>query len=265
MKAYCLASSSEGNAFVFQFDIEGRLHNILVECGLPYSTILHKLNEVQIKLSDIEACLITHHHSDHSKSASKLIERGIPVFASKGTLETLKLKGNVIYPKEKFRVLNGLFGMCFPVEHDAVDSMGFIIKTATECVIFINDNKKWNTNLFAIKPDYVFIECNYDHHVVYPQITALEKEKEELIPVPANEELIKEVNTKLKQLDRNVHNHMSLRGCIKGLHKLNLSRCKAIVLMHLSDRYANEYRMKNEIKAEFGIRTYVAGRRGGIK
>ena len=262
MKAYCLASSSEGNCFVFDFEIEGKSHKIMIECGLPLSTIYKKLNELNIKFSEIEACLITHHHGDHSLSASKLIERGVPVFASKGTLDTLKVKGNVIYPKQKFRVLNGLFGMCFEVEHDAVDSMGFIIKTATECMIFINDNKKWNTNLISIKPDYVFIECNYDQRIVYPQITDLQKRKDE---IAYEDDEMREINTKLKQFDRNVHNHASLRGCIKGLHKLNLSQCKAIVLMHLSDRYENEYRFKNEIQREFGIRTYVAKKQGGIK
>lgn len=262
MKAYCLASSSDGNAFVFDFDIGGSSHKIMVECGLPLSTIYAKLNDNKLNFSDIEACLITHHHGDHSMSASKLIERGVPVFASKGTLETLKVKGNVIYPKQKFRVLNGLIAMPFEVEHDAIDSMGFIIKTAFETVIFINDNKRWNTNLSHIKPDYVFIECNYDQHIVYPQISALQKRKEE---IAYDDEEMKEINTKLKQFDRNVHNHMSLAGCIKGLRKLNLDQCKAIVLMHLSDRYANEYKFKYEIQREFGIRTYVAKKQGGIK
>lgn len=262
MKAYCLASSSAGNCFILDFEIEGVSHKIMVECGIPLNEIYHKLTEQKLSFADVEACLITHHHSDHSKSASALIERGVPVFASKGTLETLNLKGNVIYPREKFRVLNGLFVIGFPVEHDAIDSMGFIIKTPTECVIFINDNKRWTTNLTKIKPDYVFIECNYDHHVVYPQMTALQNRKEE---INYDDEEQKELNIKLKQLTRNVNSHMSLRGCIKGLHKLNLSQCKTIFLMHLSDRYANEYKFKNEIQAEFGIRTYVCKKQGGIK
>ena len=262
MKAKCLASSSGGNAFVLDFEIGETSHKILVECGLPYKTILSKLNELQISINDIEACLVTHHHSDHSKSIKELYERDIPIFASKGTLETLNAKGNVIYPKQKFRVTEGLYAMCFPVEHDAVDSMGFIIKSATECVIFINDNKRWTCNLTHIKPDYVFIECNYENKFVYAQINEMTKRKTELLP---DDDELKEVNTKLKQLERNVNSHMSLRGCIRGLQKLNLSNCKAIVLMHLSDRYANEYKFKNDIQQEFRIRTFVAGRKGGIK
>lgn len=262
MKVYCLASSSEGNCFVFDFEIEGKSHKIMVECGLPYKTILSKLNELQIMFSDIEACLITHYHGDHSQSVKQLLRLNVPVFASKGTLETLKVQGNAIYPKQKFRVLNGLFALGFPVEHDAIDSMGFVIKSPNETVIFINDNKRWTCNLSHIKPDYVFIECNYDNRIVYPQITQLNKRAEQLA---YNDPEMKEVNTKLKQLNRNVNSHMSLRGCIKGLHKLNLSNCKYIFLMHLSDRYANEYRFKNEIQQEFGIRCYVCLRHGGLK
>jgi len=262
MKATCLASSSEGNCFILDFEIEGKSHKIMVECGLPLSTIYRKLTEVNIKFSEIEACLITHHHSDHSKSARELIRLGVPVFASKGTLETLNLEGNVIYPKQKFRVLNGLFAIGFDVDHDAVGSMGFIIKSEKDCAIFINDHKMWHSNLTHIKPDYVFIECNYDQSVVYPQIYNLNKRKEELAD---NDPEMFEVNTKLKQLDRNVKSHCSLRGCIKGLRKLNLSNCKYIFLLHLSDRYANEYKFKNEIQAEFGIRTYVCKKIGGIK
>lgn len=262
MKAICLASSSEGNCFILDFDISGQSHRIMVECGLPMSMIYKKLNEVNIMLSSIEACLITHYHSDHSKSARELSRLNIPVFASKETLETLKVEGNVIYPKQKFRVLNGLLALGFPVEHDAEGSMGFVIKTAFETVIFINDNKRWTCNLTHIKPDYVFIECNYDHKFVYPQISELNKRKEELAQEDPE---MKEVNEKLKQLNRNVNSHMSLRGCEKGLAKLNLSLCKAIFLLHLSDRYANEYKFKTEIQQMFGIRTYVAKKQGGIK
>ena len=262
MKAYCLASSSEGNCFIFDFDIMGQSHKIMVECGLPLKTIYTKLNELKIKLSDIEACLITHYHSDHSRCAKELNRLNIPLFASKDTFEKLSVQGNVIYPKQKFRVLNGLLALGFPVEHDAEGSMGFVIKTAFETIIFINDNKRWTCNLSHIKPDFVFIECNYDHKFVYPQISELEKRSQDLA---YDDPEMKEINTKLKQLTRNVNAHMSLRGCIKGLHKLDLSRCKCIFLLHLSDRYANEYKFKNEIQQEFGIRTYVAKKGGGIK
>lgn len=262
MKAYCLASSSEGNCFILDFEIEGKSHKIMIECGLPLAVIYRKLNEIGIMFSSIEACLITHAHSDHSKCAKELVKRNMPIFASKETLDQLSIKGNVIEPKKKFCVLNGLFALGFPVEHDCLGSMGFIIKTATECVVFVNDHKRWTCNLMHFKPDYVFIECNYNEKFIYPQISALEKRKEE---IAFEDDEMKEINSNLKMLNRNVQSHASLRGTKRGLQKLNLSQCKAIFLIHLSDRYANEYKFKNEIQYEFGVKTYVCQKRGGIK
>lgn len=262
MRAYCLGSSSSGNAFILDFDIDGKSTKILIEAGFPLSYIYQKCAENGIRLSEVVGCLITHSHQDHCKSARELQRLNIPLFASKPTLEAISCKGNVIEPKQKFRVANGLFGMCFNVEHDVEGSVGFIIKSATECVIFIIDHKRFTTNISHFKPDYVFIECNYDHKVVYPQYHELQKHKEDL---GYEDDEMREVNAKIKQMERNINSHASLRGTEKGLAKMDLSRCKGIFLTHLSDRYANEYKMKNEIQALFGIKTYVCKKFGGIK
>ena len=262
MEAICFASSSQGNCFLLSFDIGGQITRILIECGLPYHEILRKCNENGIDFSDIQACLITHAHQDHCKSAKDLYKRKMPIIAHFKTLEQLNIKGQGIMPKQKFRVANGLFGMAFDVEHDIEGSVGYILKTEKECVIFIIDHKKFKSNLTHIKPDYVFIECNYDHKVVYPQIYELNKRKEELLP---NDSERHEINIQLKQFERNINAHASLSGTEKGLAKMDLSNCKAIFLTHLSDRYANEYKMKNEIQSIFGIKTYVCGKRGTIK
>ena len=262
MKAYCLASSSAGNCFVLDFEIEGKPTKVMIECGIPLSQIYKKCNEFGFGLDEVVGCLITHAHQDHCKSASQLTRLDIPLFASKGTLEAISVKGNVIEPKQKFRVTDGLFGMCFKVEHDIEGSVGFVLKTKDECVIFIIDHKRFTTNISHFKPDYVFIECNYDQKIVYPQIYDLNKRKEELA---FEDEERREINVKLKQMERNINSHASLRGTEKGLAKMNLSNCKGIFLTHLSDRYANEYKMKNEIQALFGIKTYVCGKIGGIK
>jgi hypothetical protein len=58
---------------------------------------------------------------------------------------------------------------------------------------------------------------------------------------------------------------MSLAGCIRSLKKLDLSRCIAIFLMHMSDGNANEYEMKTAVEAATGVRTLVCKKKGGIK
>ena len=135
MKAYCLASSSLGNCFIFELEIRGVPHNIMIECGIPLSDIYKKCVELNIKMSSIDACLITHIHSDHSKSARELSRLNIPIFASKETLEGLNLKERIIYPNTPNEVLNGLYVYPFTVDHDVDGAYGFLIKTAKDVLI----------------------------------------------------------------------------------------------------------------------------------
>lgn len=263
MKAYCLASSSSGNCFILDFEIKGCHNLIMIECGIPLTQIYRKCNEFGIRFADIKLCLITHAHSDHSRSAKDLQRLNIPIFAHKATLQALNIVGSIILPNEPKNLLNGLYLMGFEVEHDIEGALGFIIKTANETVIFVNDSKYWKTNLINFKPNYVFIECNYDNKVVYAQYHLLKKQLS--TPQIYKDSELKEMRVEVKQHERNINSHMSLKGTIRNLKTLNLRYCKSIFLMHLSDSYANEYKMKNEISSTFGIKTYVCGKNGGIK
>ena len=255
MKPYCLASSSKGNCYVLEFDINGEPTRLMVECGLPIKTIYQKLAQFGIEITTIVGCLITHAHKDHCEAAKDLERLNIPLFATKETLAKIGVLGEEMVDLGVKRVCKGLFALPFSVEHDIDGACGFIIKTQKESVLFVNDHKRWTCDLRNFKPNYVFIECNYDHKVVYAQLGQLRK-----IANPTDEERLK-----MRQHERNLNSHCSLHGTIKGLQKLNLSECSTIFLMHLSDRYANEYRMKNEVQKETKILTYVCGKSGYIK
>ena len=262
MKAECLASSSSGNCFILEFNVNGEPARIMVECGISMTEIYTKLSAKGIMLSSIQACLITHAHGDHSKSAKKIKAAGIPIYASRETLDKIGCRDEHALSLEKpNRIATGIFVLPFEVEHDCEGSVGFVIKTKDETVIFVNDHKRWHCNLSLFKPDYVFIECNYDHKMVYAQYHELKKMRDYV----TSQSELKEINSKLMQHERNLNSHCSLAGTIVGLKKLNLSRCKAIFLIHLSDRYANEYKMKNEIQNLFRIRTYACKKTSGIK
>ena len=259
MKAYCLASSSAGNCYVFQFD---GVPPLMVECGIPYSKIVEGCRKQNINLSEVSHCLVTHAHSDHCCAAANLDMRGIEILATKDTLNEGKIDGRVLEVDKPNKIADGLYVLPFLVDHDIKGAAGFVIKTANECVIFVNDHKKWDANLKNFKPDYIFIECNYEHVMVHAQYYALRKSKKSGL---LGEKELRETNIKLAQFERNINSHCSLHGTIVGLNKLNLTRCQAIFLMHLSDRYANEYKMKNEVERTFGIKTYVCQKSGGIK
>lgn len=263
MKPYCLASSSAGNCFIFEFEVNGIPTRIMVECGIPLKDIYNKASSYNIDISSIKACLITHSHGDHCRAARDIARIGIPIFATQPTLEALNIKGEELVELTKTKLCDGIYLLPFAVEHDCPGSVGFIIRTHSETVVFINDHKRWLNDLRNFKPNYVFIECNYDHKVVYAQYYALKKKLDTCSSISRSEYL--EIKTKLAQHERNLNSHCSLNGTLKGLKKLNLSQCSAIFLLHLSDRYANEYRMKNEIQKQTKILTYVAQKIGGFK
>ena len=166
MKAYCLASSSAGNCYILEFEINGVPTRIMVECGIPLKEIYKRSSEYGIDLATIQCCLVTHAHGDHCKAARDMARLNIPVFAHSATLSLLKIKGEEMVDKQPRKVCEGIFAMSFPVEHDIEGAVGFVIKTSTECVMFINDHKRWVANLSNFKPTYIFIECNYDHKMV---------------------------------------------------------------------------------------------------
>lgn len=258
MKAYCLASSSSGNAFILQLGDA----TLLIECGISIKEIYSKCNDLNISVSDIDCCLITHAHSDHCKSAKDIERIGIPVYATKETIKQAKINGNELNILQPTKVAPNVFILAFIVNHDIEGAVGFIIKSKDETIIFVNDSKSWNDDLRNFKPDYVFIECNYDHAMVHAQLHELQKKVEE-------DSILDKVNREdlstIAQHKRNINAHQSLASCIQNLHKLILTNCRAIFLMHLSDRYANEYKMKNAIEREFGIKTLVCCKKGGIK
>lgn len=260
MKTYCLASSSLGNCYILEFEINGVPTRLMVECGIPLKEIYKRSSQYGIDISTIQCCLITHAHGDHSKAAKDLNRINIPLFASKPTLCHLNVVGEELTDLQPKSVCEGIKVMSFPVEHDIDGAVGFVIKTKEECVIFINDHKRWMVNLSNFKPNYVFIECNYDHKVVYAQVYDLKRAKQD-----ANGQMLREINSKLAQHERNLNAHCSLNGTIKGLKKLNLKETKCIFLMHLSDRYANEYRMKSEVQMATGVETRVCQKIGGVK
>lgn len=263
MKPYCLASSSAGNCYIFEFTIDGVSTRIMVECGIPLKDIYRKLSSYKINISSIKACLITHSHGDHCKAARDIDRLGIPVFATKPTLKAIGIEGVEIVELQKKKVCDGIYIMPFTVEHDCDGSVGFVIKTKEECVIFVNDHKRWLNDLRNFKPNYVFIECNFDSRVVYAQYYECKKKLENFTTMTRKE--YDETKLKLAQHERNIKSHCSLNGTLKGLKRLNLSKCTAIFLMHLSDRYANEYKMKNEVQKHTKVLTYAAQKIGGFK
>ena len=72
MRFTSLASSSAGNAYI----VDDGKNRLLLECGLTYPKLQKMTGYTLTKFS---ACLVSHEHKDHAKSAANLLKKGMNV------------------------------------------------------------------------------------------------------------------------------------------------------------------------------------------
>lgn len=230
---HCLASSSMGNAYV----LDNGTSCLMVEAGLEYPKLRKSMTAENIDLMRVSGCLITHAHSDHCKGANDL-SRFIKVYASVETLERLKLSKQQALIESKWNKITDEWRVIpFTVEHDISGAYGFIIKSNDQLILFVNDTMRVEWNLSSFKFTQVMIECNY------------------------NDDLMDTESFKNK---RTMNSHMALSSTITTLKALDLGKCEAIYLMHLSDGNSNERVMIDEVNKATGIKTYACGKWGNI-
>ena len=234
MTITCLASSSAGNAFV----IQNQDTVLLLEAGLEFKELIHRLNQAGIRLSQVKAVAISHEHGDHAKAAPEL-SKLMPVVGTYLTLSALpKLESR--YPLKEWQkaVIGSLRLQPFYVDHDVVGACGYIIDDLLnkEKLLFITDTKLVRYDFSKLKFDYIMIECNH----VYDYA-------------------IKDAFMRRKAIT-----HMSLDATKQALSKMDLSKTKAIYLIHLSDSNSDEPRMIKEVKEMTGKMTYACLKDGGV-
>lgn len=249
---YCLGSSSSGNAYIMSFDNE----SILVECGLPFDELQKRAIRNGKQILDCVACLITHYHNDHANAISDCIKHGINVFTSASTFNHYNLKAEdkyILKDDQTTYITPNIIVKPFNVLHDCPESFGFIIKhipTDTN-VLFINDCKTALSDISGIPFDYVFIECNYSDQPLHIEWSNAKK---------ANDRVLDKRYTRIHDY------HMGCKACRELLNTLDLKDCKAIYLMHLSDKNAREQDMKIKVNAEHPtIPVFVCQKYGGIR
>ena len=211
-----LASSSSGNAYIVS-DSDTR---ILLECGVSHKK-LQKLSG--FSLSDFSGCLVSHEHKDHSKSVADLIGRGMEVYMSQGTAEALETEGvTLIEHMEQFNV-GSLDIVPFTTFHDAAEPLGFLIKSRVDGDVLAFATDTVNLRYKFPGLNILAIEANYDKNI-------LERSSRP---------------DKLKQ--RIVNAHMEIDTLCDYLRTLDLSQCREIHLLHLSDAVSHEGHFINKV------------------
>lgn len=218
MKFEALASSSSGNAYIVS-DNDTR---ILLECGVSHKK-LQKLSG--FSLSEFQACLVSHEHKDHAKSVMDLISRGMAVYMSQGTAEALETDAvNLIEHMEQFTV-GSLDIVPFTTFHDAAEPLGFLIKSRVDGDVLAFATDTVNLRYQFPGLNILAIEANYDKAIL---------ERCERMPE--------------KVRHRIANTHMEIDVLCSCLRRMDLSRCRELYLLHLSDATSHEGHFINKVE-----------------
>lgn len=223
------ASSSAGNLYQV-YDGHTR---ILLECGLSIGRMQQLL---PCPLSAYDACLITHEHKDHSRSAGALMQRGMDVYMTQGTADGMRETEN---PRAHIVSIGKQFGIGtlrvkpFPTVHDCAEPCGYLIHSdATgERLVFATDTAFLKHRFPGLSE--IAVECNH---------SAEQIERSKLPQV-------------VKQ--RAKRTHMALESCCVWLAGLDLKRVERIWLVHLSAMHADAQGFPKTVQDVTGVHTVV--------
>lgn len=223
----CFGSSSLGNCYRLKSSVNG--DEILVDIGLPFKDIQRACRYNFVHLNGI---LITHQHGDHSRSVSNWLQLGHKVYMTKDTAQAVHaLDARTwieIIPKKTFKV--GIFTVLpFELEHD-VPNVGFLITDGEEKLLYITDTYYCRYTFKDV--DHILVECNHSYEILKNRVY--------------DDELSKQ------RMERLVKSHFALENVIKFLQSMDLSKCKDIHLIHLSNENSNEAEFKKAVQAATG-------------
>lgn len=219
MLKFCsLYSGSSGNSLL----VESNNTKILVDCGTSAKKIVSALDNLDISITDIDAILVTHEHSDHIQSLGTISKKyDIPVFANYETWNAMPSQAEKIDEKNKniftndseFHVGN-LQIFPFSTPHDAINPCGFSIVNGHKKLSIATDLGHIEQALFEnLKgSSFILLESNYEPEVLkvssYPY--------------------------KLKQRIAGPNGHLSNNEAGKVISALMYKDLKEVMLGHLS-------------------------------
>ena len=232
MRLKVIGSGSAGNAYLLYNNKEA----LLIECGIRVKYIKEALD---YDLAKLAGCLISHEHLDHCKSARQLLDAGIDLYSSRGTLTALGIQQHHrchTVDNQPFQMGNFLV-MAFDVKHDAAEPVGFLIEhDETGLILFLTDSYFVPYTFPGLTN--IMVEVNYDQEILDAKTAAGGR--------PAF----------LRK--RIMSSHMNLDTCKDLLLANDLTAVNNILLIHLSDSNADEKKFIRDIYELTGKTVKVA-------
>lgn len=221
-----LASSSAGNAYVLTAGNE----RLLIEAGVPFKKVLPLLWGKSLANTYVIA---SHSHLDHLGYYKQYLEYTLPIYSSEAVAETHE--GIIgLKPKAKYRI-GGFQVMPLEVPHGDCPNYAYVIDHpdtgrivfATDCEDFPYDIKDVTT---------LMIEANYSEEILLNK--ALDGE----------------------EIRSRSETHMEINRCISVIERLQSTKLRRVVLLHLSDGFSDERAFIQAVKEKVGdmVEVYAA-------
>jgi phosphoribosyl 1,2-cyclic phosphodiesterase len=170
VKVWVLGTGSNGNAVL----LEGDGTRVLVDAGFGPRALAARLKATAIDPASIDACLLTHDHSDHISGVARCVRRwGWAVFATEGTARSPALAGVSI---TKLSVgtpmrMDGLEITALPVPHDALETVGFLATTistgARAAICYDVGHANEHVRTLCREVDILVLESNHDEGMLW--------------------------------------------------------------------------------------------------
>lgn len=220
MKICTLMSGSSGNAIY----IETAETKLLIDAGAPGKKIAQALEQVGVDARELDAVVITHAHHDHICGAGVISRRyHLPLYATEGAWQEMApLIGKVEPPrtcfieKDKRLEFRDVKLEPFPISHDALDPVGFVVANGNGQLGIATDSGVF-TEKMGVKlanMDALILESNHDTQMLHNG------------PYP----------WPLKKRIAGALGHLSNDGAAAALTRIIGERTKNVILAHLSEQ-----------------------------
>ena len=215
-----LGSGSRGNAVV----VEAGESRILIDAGFGPRVLKHRMQAAGIAPESIEACVVTHEHSDHARGATSCARKWRwPMFATSGTISESRLSslmptgGVTGFVPGATLTFSGAEVTTFRTPHDALEPVGVVVtsRSTGARVAIATDIGCANASVRAgvRNVDMLVIESNHDEDMLWNgSYTPWLKRR-----IASNE------------------GHLSNRACAQLVKDAMSPRLRQIVLAHLSE------------------------------
>lgn len=231
LKIAPLFSGSSGNCILIK---SGRA-SILVDAGLSCRKIAEALQSLGENIRDIDAVVVTHEHSDHTKGLDVIMRNcDIPVYANAGTMQRIEHQFRMPCMKHMKITDAGDFYVGdinvspFRTSHDAVSPVGYSFMSGNSKVSVMTDTGRVTQAMIGAVAgsSIVLLESNHDTEML------------ENGPYPE----------RLKRRILSAKGHLSNDAAAVVAYSLVCRGTRGIILGHLSEQNNTESKAYDTVK-----------------